>query len=48
MWKEVPEETKNLYKEKARRLQEEFKRNHPDYIYHKDRPKQALNELLSK
>ena len=48
MWKEVPSETKQQYKQKAQQLQEEFKRQHPNYIYRKARRKRALNELLTK
>lgn len=48
MWKEVPSESKNQYKEKAAILQEEFKRQHPNYTYRKARRKRALNELLTK
>ena len=29
-------------------LQEEFKKQHPDYTYRKARRKRALNELLTK
>jgi transcription factor SOX7/8/10/18 (SOX group E/F) len=48
MWKEVPNETKMQYKQKAAKMQEEFKRAHPDYTYRKARRKRALNELLTK
>lgn len=48
MWKEVPNETKLQYKQKAAKLQEEFKKAHPDYTYRKARRKRALNELLTK
>ncbi|KAK8894598.1 Transcription factor SOX-17 [Tritrichomonas musculus] len=48
MWKEVPNEVKLQYKQKAAKLQEEFKKNHPDYTYRKARRKRALNELLTK
>lgn len=48
MWKEVPNEIKLQYKQKAAALQEEFKREHPDYTYRKARRKRALNELLTK
>ena len=48
MWKEVPSEIKLQYKQKAAALQEQFKREHPDYTYRKARRKRALNELLSK
>lgn len=48
MWKEVPSEVKLQYKQKAASLQEQFKREHPDYTYRKARRKRALNELLSK
>jgi transcription factor SOX7/8/10/18 (SOX group E/F) len=48
MWKEVPNEVKQQYKQKAAKLQEEFKREHPDYTYRKARRKRALNELLTK
>ena len=48
MWKEVPSESKNQYKQQAARLQEEFKRQHPNYTYRKARRKRALNELLTK
>jgi hypothetical protein len=48
MWKEVPNELKLQYKAKASALQEEFKRQHPDYTYRKARRKRALNELLTK
>jgi transcription factor SOX7/8/10/18 (SOX group E/F) len=48
MWKEVPNEAKLSYKQKAAQMQEEFKRQHPDYTYRKARRKRALNELLTK
>ncbi|OHS99276.1 HMG box family protein [Tritrichomonas foetus] len=48
MWKEVPNEIKLQYKQKAAKLQEEFKKAHPDYTYRKARRKRALNELLTK
>lgn len=48
MWKEVPNDIKLQYKQKAAKLQEEFKKNHPDYTYRKARRKRALNELLTK
>ena len=48
MWKEVPSETKLHYKTEAARMQEEFKRAHPDYTYRKARRKRALTELLTK
>ena len=48
MWKEVPNEIKLQYKQKAAASQEEFKRLHPDYTYRKARRKRALNELLNK
>ncbi|OHT16416.1 HMG box family protein [Tritrichomonas foetus] len=48
MWKEVPNEIKLQYKQKAAKLQEEFKKTHPDYTYRKARRKRALNELLTK
>jgi hypothetical protein len=48
MWKEVPNEAKLTYKQKAAVLQEAFKREHPDYTYRKARRKRALNELLTK
>lgn len=48
MWKEVPNEVKLQYKQKAAKLQEEFKKAHPDYTYRKARRKRALNELLTK
>lgn len=48
MWKEVPNETKLQYKQRAAAAQEEFKRQHPDYTYRKARRKRALNELLTK
>lgn len=48
MWKEVPAEIKLQYKQKAAALQEQFKREHPDYTYRKARRKRALNELLTK
>ncbi|OHT11569.1 HMG box family protein [Tritrichomonas foetus] len=48
MWKEVPNDTKLQYKQKAAALQQEFKKNHPDYTYRKARRKRALNELLTK
>ena len=48
MWKDVPSEIKMQYKQKAAQLQEEFKRQHPDYTYRKARRKRALNELLTK
>ena len=48
MWKEVPSEVKMQYKQRAAQLQEEFKRQHPNYTYRKARRKRALNELLAK
>ena len=48
MWKEVPNETKLQYKQKAAKMQEEFKQQHPEYTYRKARRKRALNELLTK
>ena len=48
MWKEVPSESKNQFKQQAAMLQEEFKRQHPNYTYRKARRKRALNELLTK
>lgn len=48
MWKEVPNETKQVYKQEASKLQEEFKHQHPNYTYRKARRKRALNELLTK
>lgn len=48
MWKEIPNNAKLSYKQKAQALQEEFKRQHPDYTYRKARRKRALNELLTK
>ncbi|KAH0790918.1 HMG box family protein [Histomonas meleagridis] len=48
MWKEVPSETKLQYKQKAQVLQEEFKKDHPNYTYRKARRKKELNELLTK
>lgn len=48
MWKEVPNDTKLQYKQKAAKLQEDFKKQHPDYTYRKARRKRALNELLTK
>lgn len=48
MWKEVPNDVKITYKQKAAALQNEFKKNHPDYTYRKARRKRALNELLTK
>ena len=48
MWKEVPNDVKLQYKQKAAQLQEEFKKTHPDYTYRKARRKRALNELLTK
>ena len=48
MWKEVPNEIKLQYKQKAAAMQEQFKREHPDYTYRKARRKRALNELLTK
>lgn len=48
MWKEVPNDIKLQYKQKAAAMQEEFKREHPDYTYRKARRKRALNELLTK
>lgn len=48
MWKEVPAEIKLQYKQKAAAMQEQFKREHPDYTYRKARRKRALNELLTK
>lgn len=48
MWKEVPNDIKIQYKQQASALQEDFKRQHPDYTYRKARRKRALNELLTK
>jgi transcription factor SOX7/8/10/18 (SOX group E/F) len=48
MWKEVPSEMKQIYKQRASQLQEEFKQEHPNYTYRKARRKRALNELLTK
>ncbi|KAH0795644.1 HMG box family protein [Histomonas meleagridis] len=48
MWKEVPSNQKIAYKQKAQALQEDFKKNHPNYTYRKARRKRALNELLTK
>jgi len=48
MWKEVPNDMKLQYKQKAASMQEDFKREHPDYTYRKARRKRALNELLTK
>jgi transcription factor SOX7/8/10/18 (SOX group E/F) len=48
MWKDVPGDLKLGYKQKASKLQEEFKRLHPNYTYRKARRKRALNELLTK
>ena len=48
MWKEVPNDTKLQYKQQAAKLQEEFKRDHPDYTYQKARRKRTLHELLAK
>jgi hypothetical protein len=48
MWKEVPNEIKIQYKQKAAAMQEAFKREHPNYTYRKARRKRALNELLTK
>jgi transcription factor SOX7/8/10/18 (SOX group E/F) len=48
MWKDVPSEVKQQYKQKAAFAQEQFKREHPDYTYRKARRKRALNELLTK
>ena len=48
MWKDVPNEVKLQYKQKAQALQEEFKKAHPGYTYRKARRKRALNELLTK
>jgi hypothetical protein len=48
MWKEVPTEIKTGYKRRAMEMQEEFKRQHPDYTYRKAKRKHALNELLTK
>ncbi|KAH0795128.1 HMG box family protein [Histomonas meleagridis] len=48
MWKEVPNDTKLQYKKEAAKLQEEFKRDHPDYTYQKARRKRTLHELLAK
>ncbi|OHT01225.1 HMG box family protein [Tritrichomonas foetus] len=48
MWKEVPNEIKLQYKQKAAKMQEDFKKLHPDYTYRKARRKRALNELLTK
>ena len=48
MWKEVPNDVKLQYKQKAASLQETFKRDHPNYTYRKARRKRALNELLTR
>ena len=48
MWKDVPNDVKLQYKQKAQALQEEFKKAHPGYTYRKARKKRALNELLTK
>lgn len=48
MWKEVPNDIKLQYKQRAAKMQEEFKKQHPDYTYRKARRKRALNELLTK
>jgi hypothetical protein len=48
MWKEVPADQKQIYKQRATAAQEIFKREHPDYTYRKARRKRALNELLTK
>lgn len=48
MWKEVPNDQKVQYKQKAAQMQEDFKKSHPDYTYRKARRKRALNELLTK
>jgi transcription factor SOX7/8/10/18 (SOX group E/F) len=48
MWKEVPADQKQIYKQRAAAAQEIFKREHPDYTYRKARRKRALNELLTK
>jgi transcription factor SOX7/8/10/18 (SOX group E/F) len=48
MWKEVPADQKQIYKQRAASAQEIFKREHPDYTYRKARRKRALNELLTK
>jgi transcription factor SOX7/8/10/18 (SOX group E/F) len=48
LWKEVPNEAKVTYKQRAAVLQEAFKREHPNYTYRKARRKRALNELLTK
>lgn len=48
MWKEVPNETKLQYKQRAAKLQEEFKKSNPNYTYRKARRKRALNDMLSK
>ncbi|EAY07891.1 HMG box family protein [Trichomonas vaginalis G3] len=48
MWKEVPNDIKLQYKQRASAMQADFKRDHPDYTYRKARRKRALNELLTK
>jgi transcription factor SOX7/8/10/18 (SOX group E/F) len=48
MWKDVPSEIKQQYKQRAAEAQDQFKREHPDYTYRKARRKRALNELLTK
>ena len=48
MWKEVPNEAKLQYKQQAQKMQEAFKKAHPEYTYRKARKKRALNELLTK
>ncbi|KAH0795953.1 HMG box family protein [Histomonas meleagridis] len=48
MWKEVPSSSKLAYKQRAQKLQEEFKQKNPGYMYVKARRKRALNELLTK
>lgn len=48
MWKEVSNDVKLQYKQRAAKMQEDFKKQHPDYTYRKARRKRALNELLTK
>lgn len=48
MWKEVPADQKAQYKIQAQKLQDSFKKEHPDYTYAKARRKRALNDILNK
>jgi hypothetical protein len=42
MWKNVPPEVKTHYKQKAAIAQEQFRREHPNYVYKTSRDKGRL------